>query len=313
MGTTSLGTLGGDNSRASDISSTGQAVGWSGTSEEDPELVSHAFITGPNGVGMTDLGTLDGTGSAASGINNLGQVVGESTIKAPTFTAHAFITGPNGAGMTDLGTLGGHNSYAFGINDRGQVVGYSETNEQVVGYRGMPSVALHAFITGANGVGMTDLGTLGGDESIASNINNMGQVAGYSKTTTGAYHAFITGANGEGMIDLGTLGGSQSFASGINAAGQVVGESQTTTGAYHAYITGSNGAGMTDLNSLLNLSNGPIFISAIGINNHGQVLAMGFIPELESYALMLAGLALVGFMVRCRKHIDREVVWTSAA
>jgi hypothetical protein len=39
-------------------------------------------------------------------------------------------------------------------------------------------------------------------------------------------------------------------------------------------------------------------------NSRGQVV--GIIPEPESYALMLAGLALVGFIVRGKNHVDRE-------
>ena len=87
--------------------------------------IPHAFITGPNGVGMTDLGTLGGVTVSAHGINDAGQVVGESDTAAGA--QHAFITGPNGVGMTDLGTLGGDYSDAYGINDAGQVVGWSDT------------------------------------------------------------------------------------------------------------------------------------------------------------------------------------------
>ena len=61
-------------------------------------------------------------------------------------------------------------SDAYGINDAGQVVGYSHTAEG----------ANHAFITGPDGMGMRDLGTLGGDYSYANGINDAGQVVGRS-------------------------------------------------------------------------------------------------------------------------------------
>ena len=92
-----------------------------------------------------------------------------------------------------------------------------------------------------------------------------------------------------------------SYAYGINDAGQVVGYSHTAGGAQHAFITGPDGAGMMDLNSLVDVPAGVILISATGINNSGQVIAIGTIPEPEIYALFLAGLALVGFIARRKK------------
>ena len=69
-----LGTLGGTAQLALGINDAGQVVGDSNTAGGD----FHAFITGPNGMGMRDLGTLGGTYSDAYGINDAGQVVGES-------------------------------------------------------------------------------------------------------------------------------------------------------------------------------------------------------------------------------------------
>jgi probable HAF family extracellular repeat protein len=104
------------------------------------------------------------------------------------------------------------------------------------------------------------------------------------------------------MTDLGNLGGS-GFVSGINDSGHVVGGFETAPGSLgsrHAFVTGPDGTGMTDLNSLVGLPKGVILASATGINNVGQVVAIAMIPEPSSYALMLAGLALVGAMIRRR-------------
>ena len=45
---------------------------------------------------------------------------------------------------------------------------------------------------------------------------------------------------------------------------------------------------------------GFVLSEAMGINNAGQVIAIGkdLLPEPEVYALFLAGLALVGFIAR---------------
>jgi probable HAF family extracellular repeat protein len=201
--------------------------------------------------------------------------------------------------MTDLGTLGGGYSSATGINDAGRVVGDFTTDKGFT----------HAFITGPNGVGMTDLGTFGIADpghpytfSAAYGINDAGQVVGQSYNEAKQDHAFITGPNGTGMTDLGTLGGDNfSSALGINDMGQVVGYSFTTSeGHSHAFITGPNGAGMTDLGSLVNLPANITSIYATAINNQGQMAAVGVVPEPETYAMLLSGLGLIGFLARRR-------------
>ncbi len=71
---------------------------------------------------------------------------------------------------------------------------------------------------------IVDLGTLGGDTSNATAINDHGQVVGWSDTAGGNRHAFLYSSGI--MQDLGTLtGGSDSYAMALNDRGQVVGYS----------------------------------------------------------------------------------------
>lgn len=280
----SMDDLGMDDAR--DINNAGQVVG---TASAAPDaLVTYSYITGPNGEGGTLIKPLvEFNSTVAYGINDAGQVAGWSSTGEGG--SRAFITGPNGVGPVDLGYFGGYVSVAVDINNTGQTAVEADMYE-----------GSHAFITGPNGVGVTDLGTLGGVSSFVSRINDSGQVVGSSETAADSRHAFITGPNGQGMIDLGTLGGSFSSAADINEAGQVVGSSETATGSEHAFVTGPDGTGMTDLNALVDLPEGVILTTASGINNVGQVIAIAVVPEPSSYALMLAGLALVGVVIRRR-------------
>ena len=61
-----------------------------------------------------------------------------------------------------------------------------------------------------------------------------------------------------------------------------------------------DGVGMTDLASLVDVPTGFIYFYANDINNHGQLAAVGGIPEPEMYAMLLLGLGLIGFLARGR-------------
>lgn len=118
---------------------------------------------------------------------------------------------------------------------------------------------------------VTDLGTIGGNLSYASAVNDSGQVVGssYISKQNGIYHGFIWTA-ATGLHDLGTLGGNNSYALGINNAGQVVGCADVSPSNLvpgHAFLWTQAG-GMQDLGTLGGGS------CALGINDVGQVVGL---------------------------------------
>ena len=97
----------------------------------------------------------------------------------------------------DLGVLPGFESgaAAVAINPSGQVVGYSFK------YLGeLDTHRYHAFFW-TEPDGMLDLGTLGGDDSWATDLNAKGQVVGFSTVAPRVFRAFSWTAAG-GMVDL---------------------------------------------------------------------------------------------------------------
>jgi probable HAF family extracellular repeat protein len=91
-------------------------------------------------------------------------------------------------------------------------------------------------------------------------------------TAAGASHAGLLTSTG--VSDLGTLGGSSSTARGINNAGAIVGGSLTKDDvAYRAFLY-EDGT-MHDLNVLVDPEAGCELEQALGINDRGDIVAIG--------------------------------------
>ncbi|KQV82487.1 hypothetical protein ASD15_10740 [Massilia sp. Root351] len=160
--------------------------------------------------------------------------------------------------LTRLGSLKPYaTTRALGLNNNGAIVGDSGLEADTWS----TDAARHATHY-KDGI-LTDLGTLGGRNSVAESVNDAGVIVGKSQTAGGgSEHAFIY-VNGQ-MTDLGTLGGGYSAAYGINNVGQIVGSSVNANGQQNAFFY-HNGA-MTDLGWLGSNS------YARAVNEHGQAV-----------------------------------------
>jgi probable HAF family extracellular repeat protein len=289
--------LGGAFSGVSGLNDTGQVIG---TSSLTGGEMRHATIW--NGTAVTDLGTLGGSSSSAIGINNSGQVVGWSHTSGD-LSVHATVW--SGATLTDLGTLaGGMYSEARDINSSGEIVGVSSS-----GVRNLATVWSRGSVS--------SLGTLGGLHSYANSVNDSGLVVGASDIS-GPSGSMLHASkwDGNGAVDLGTLGGTQSWAQDVNSSGQVVGWSYIADSSLQ-HATLWEGEIAIDLNIFLTaeaVSTGWYLAFATGINDNGQIagtainsitgqydayrLTVSSVPEPKIYALILAGLGALAFLMR---------------
>ena len=267
-----IGTLGGPNSffnicgyTCKIINSQGTAIAQADTSIPDPfSMVGFDFLVNHpvqlrNGI-LTDLGALPGTNSSlVSWINSLGWSAGlsENGITDPLtgFPETTAVLWKDGK-IIDLGTLGGNASGAAAVNNQGQVVGgalngipdlFPSTFTtgfifETYGFYFFPvATQSHAFLW-QNGK-MTDLGTLGGPNSVAWFVNELGQVAGQStidsipSPTTGVPTVDPFFWDHGKMVDVGNLGGTFSFVAGLNNRGQLTGTMNLPgDSTYHAFF-----------------------------------------------------------------------------
>ncbi len=223
---------------------------------------------------ITDLGNLDPSkvpnSSSAYDINNSGLVVGNSGVSvtqigssSPTGYYHAFKW--KNDTMIDLEPFRRRSSQANGTNNFGLVVGSFSINRAVLGTAGSQNQYTRAVLWRNNT--MINLGTLGGSDSQAYDINDPGQIVGSSSTTSGATHAFKWEKGT--MTDLGTRtsGYGSSYAYDINNKGQIVGYSEIQGGPYQA-VKWENGQ-IIELGALADTYS---HSKARAINNKGQVV-----------------------------------------
>ena len=279
-----LGTLGGNGSLAYDVNDNGQVVGFAANATPDPlSMGGFATQTRPfvweNGV-MRDLDTFGGPDGMAFLTNQRGQIIGQYYVNSAvnpttgTPTLDPILWEANGKAV-DLGTLGGTSGTTYWINSRGQVVGQSN----------LPGdLNAHAFLwqTGT----LTDLGTLGGDNSIPYFSSDRGDVVGRGDVPgSQTHHAFLWSHSV--MTDLGVIDGDAcSTAYGANDAGQIVGDAGICFVGGRAWLW-ENGGPMVDLNVLAIPGSGLHLQDAIVINELGEILCTGLLPNGNKHSVLL--------------------------
>jgi probable HAF family extracellular repeat protein len=233
---------------------------------------------------MHDIGTLGGPDALMNNMNARGQIAGDSyTNDTPNTTGIGGFCPATGTPTTDpflwtdghmrdLGTLGGTASQTFWLNDRGEVVG----TDYLAGNQ-----ACGPFLW--NGRQLIDLGTFGGNEGAAFDINDAGVVVGWSLLPgDSTAHAFEW-HNGV-MTDLtGSSSPDCTIAGSVNNGGVVVGQScgQDQTDAL-IWIDGHQ----YDLNALVPQTDAHL-TDAQGINDQGQIVALGQLPNGNQHIFLL--------------------------
>jgi len=152
-----------------------------------------------------------------------------------------------------VNALGDHSDDPWGTNNAGQIVGASFVDDLPI---------FHPFVWGI-GEEAIDMGTFGGSDGKARNVNNHGVAVGFAQDQE-VNRAFMWTPETE-KIALGNLGGTASWAYAINDNAQICGYASTGI-VQHAFIW-EDGV-MTDLS----ISFPDEWSFAWGINNHGVVV-----------------------------------------
>lgn len=201
---------------------------------------------------IVELNAPSATFTLATAVNNFGEIAGWYNTPCPQRVTcerafiwdGAFRTLPTPPDVTHVRVRG--------INDSGIVVGYTPqfgglaiawASDQFanLGFYGEATrvndkveIACTMRVGGLSRACMMrrgtlyDLGTAGGEESFATDLNDRGQVIINADMPDGSHRAFVWDKGL--MTDLGTLGGTFTFGNSINNRGVVVGSSHTSSG-----------------------------------------------------------------------------------
>jgi probable HAF family extracellular repeat protein len=300
---TDLGTFGGSFSIATMNNNRQQVVGCAFTDIPDsftPTGVFYALGFGPQqlrafrwqGKKLHDLGTLGGADACAVWINQIGQITGASftnpivdpSTGLPTLDPFLWVDGK----MIDIGTLGGTVGLGFMVNNRGQVIGVSSLAEAPGACITGPSSGTPGChgILWERGI-LKDLGTLGGDFSIANWINEEGEIVGVASTTGEATVHATLWKNGV-ITDLGTLPGdcaSQAFA--INSKGKIVGQSFPCDSSPPRAVVWERKGTVHDLNALVKQGSGLELTDPKIINDAGDIVLEGLLSNGDAHSVVL--------------------------
>jgi probable HAF family extracellular repeat protein len=306
-----LGTLGGPTSAASDLNNKEYVVG-SSSMQSDQQSSAFAWSEGL----MEPMEASEGLTTEAYAVNEAGTAAGSVISKndeVPEKWPALWVDGAYLPLETPLEEQGS----ARDINDSGYAAGHTivdTDNEILIWQNGIlaDNVTVDDGIAEVNAVNnmnqivgfvhdgagnsafllqegaFTKLGTLGGQNSIAHDINDLGLIVGESSTSENkAVHAFVW--EDRKMVDLDIPDdtfGDTSRALGINNENIIVGEAQVGE-SMHAVLW--NEEGIVDLNDYLpDDSEWEVLRSAVSINDKGSVVGVGIMDGQEQAFLLEA-------------------------
>jgi len=224
---------------------------------DDPELIS---IDSSGSGQYTSLG--HGTGNS---INDSGQIVGQARFDWTTTTAAYYWNPVNGYQSVNLHELFSSPEFTLvsaGLPSQGSA-NWINSNGQAVG--GVPFQC-----------GTDTMYFLGPDGLVEEQIPLWGERA-----------AIFDLSGGFENLLLGTLGGSVSSAMCINGKDQIVGWAADVANEYRATLFDPSGSGNNiDLNTLVELPQGWLLSSAVGINDNGWIIGNAMTPDGERAFLL---------------------------